>query len=210
MKSFLSNSSWTFLCLIVAAFVDNQLRLCLSGPPFLKHIKSTSGSLGPRAPSSQQKFTPFFIFSSFESVPRTFPDLRRWKLIFLRKIFSSFFLSLTDEAKIWNFFANSFFSPLSNVSICIFFTKQIYFIFNFLFHNSHDQFDRLIIILNQIESWRKCRCCAWVRKRVCKSISIFNQTCWCTYTVSDIVIDVVKECQWMQHAAAADWSNFIR
>ena len=181
MKSFLSNSSWTFLCLIVAAFVDNQLRLCLSGPPFLKHIKSTSGSLGPRAPSSQQKFTPFFIFSSFESVPRTFPDLRRWKLIFLRKIFSSFFLSLTDEAKIWNFFANSFYSPLSNVSICIFFKFPLFSV-----------------------SWRKRRCCAWVRKRVCKSISIFNQTWWCTYTVSDIVIDVVKECQWMQHAAAAD------
>ena len=52
----------------------------------------------------------------------------------------------------------------------IFFKKLISFIFNFLFHNSHDIFDRQIIVLNkinQIESWRKHRCCAWVRKRVC-------------------------------------------
>ena len=48
-----------------------------------------------------------------------------------------------------------------------FFKKYISFIFNFLFHNSHDKFDRQIIVsnqINQIESWRKCRCCAWVRK----------------------------------------------
>ena len=44
------------------------------------------------------------------------------------------------------------------------------FIFNFLFHNSHDKFDRQIIVsnqINQIESWRKHRCFAWVWKRVC-------------------------------------------
>ena len=43
-------------------------------------------------------------------------------------------------------------------------------IFNFLFHNSHDKFDRQIMVLNlmnQIESWRKCRCCDSVWKRVC-------------------------------------------
>ena len=33
------------------------------------------------------------------------------------------------------------------------------------FHNSHDKFDRQIIVSNQInliESWKKCRCCVWV------------------------------------------------
>ena len=30
------------------------------------------------------------------------------------------------------------------------FLKEIYFIFNFLFHNSHDKFDRQIIVSNQI------------------------------------------------------------
>ena len=42
------------------------------------------------------------------------------------------------------------------------------FIFNS--HDKFDRFDRQIIVLNQIiqiESWRKCRCCAWVWKRVC-------------------------------------------
>ena len=33
-----------------------------------------------------------------------------------------------------------------------FFLKQITFIFHFLFHNSHDKFDRQIIVSNQIES----------------------------------------------------------
>ena len=45
------------------------------------------------------------------------------------------------------------------------------FFFNFLFHNSHEKFDRQTIVSNQInhtESWRMCRCCAWVRKRVCR------------------------------------------
>ena len=44
------------------------------------------------------------------------------------------------------------------------------FIFNFLFHISHDKFDRQIIVSNQInllESWINRRCCAWVQKRVC-------------------------------------------
>ena len=35
------------------------------------------------------------------------------------------------------------------------------FIFNFLFHHSVSN------QINQIESWRKHRCCAWVQKRVC-------------------------------------------
>ena len=41
--------------------------------------------------------------------------------------------------------------------------------FNFMFHNSHDKFDRQIKVsnqINQIESWRKCRCSACVWKRV--------------------------------------------
>ena len=49
--------------------------------------------------------------------------------------------------------------------------KLIYFIFNFLFHNPHDKFERQIIVSNQttqIESWRKHRCCAWVWIRVCR------------------------------------------
>ena len=39
-----------------------------------------------------------------------------------------------------------------------------------MFHNSHDKFDRQIIVsnqTNQIESWRKHTWCAWVWKRVC-------------------------------------------
>ena len=49
-------------------------------------------------------------------------------------------------------------------------TRHFLFIFNFLYHNSHDKFDRQIIVsnqINQIESLRKHRCCAWVQKRVC-------------------------------------------
>ena len=37
----------------------------------------------------------------------------------------------------------------------------------FLFHNSHDKFDRKIIVsnkINQIESQRKRRSCVWVQK----------------------------------------------
>ena len=53
---------------------------------------------------------------------------------------------------------------------CYFFIINfISFIFNFLFHNSHDKFDRQITVSNQInqtDSWRKQRCCAWVQKRV--------------------------------------------
>ena len=46
------------------------------------------------------------------------------------------------------------------------FQKYISFILNFLFRNSHGKFDRQIIVsnqINQIESWQKCRCSAWVR-----------------------------------------------
>ena len=53
----------------------------------------------------------------------------------------------------------------------IFFKKKFSFIFNFLLHNSHDKFDRQIIVsnqTNQTELWIKHRCCAWVRKRVCR------------------------------------------
>ena len=40
-------------------------------------------------------------------------------------------------------------------SIKIFlFLKLIAFIFNFLFHNSQDKFDRQMIVSNQIESWQ--------------------------------------------------------
>ena len=51
-----------------------------------------------------------------------------------------------------------------------FFLNEFLFFFNFLSHNSHDKFDRQIIVsnqINQIESWRKHRCFAWVQKRVC-------------------------------------------
>ena len=51
----------------------------------------------------------------------------------------------------------------------LFFSKQISFIFNCLFHNSPNKFDRQIIVSNQInqtQSWRKCKCCAGVLKRV--------------------------------------------
>ena len=50
------------------------------------------------------------------------------------------------------------------------FFKINFFFFNFLFHNSIDKFSRQIIVSNpknQIESWIKHRCCAWVQKRVC-------------------------------------------
>ena len=50
------------------------------------------------------------------------------------------------------------------------FFKNNSFIFNFLFHNSHNIFDRQMIVsnqINQIESWRKHICCTWVQKRVC-------------------------------------------
>ena len=49
------------------------------------------------------------------------------------------------------------------------FLKIFFFIFNILFHNWHEKFDRQIIVsneTNQIESWIKHRCCAWVQKRV--------------------------------------------
>ena len=45
-----------------------------------------------------------------------------------------------------------------------------FFYFQFFFHNSHDKFDRQIIVsnqINQIESWIKHRCCAWVQKIFC-------------------------------------------
>ena len=48
-----------------------------------------------------------------------------------------------------------------------FFLKNRFFIFNSLFHNSCDKFDRQILVLNQInqiESWRKHRCCAGSEK----------------------------------------------
>ena len=56
--------------------------------------------------------------------------------------------------------------------------EYISFIFNFLFHNSHDKIERQIIVSNQIsqiESWRKCKCCAWVWKRVCHHQGLNSQ-----------------------------------
>ena len=71
---------------------------------------------------------------------------------------------------------------LSNICISltlgILFLKYISFVFNFLFHNSKEKFDRQIIVsnqINQIESWRKCRCCAWVQKRVCHHSGLNSQ-----------------------------------
>ena len=49
---------------------------------------------------------------------------------------------------IWVFFEKNLFTILR------LFKKWILFFFNFLFHNSHDKFDRQIIVPNQIESWK--------------------------------------------------------
>ena len=71
----------------------------------------------------------------------------------------------------------------SVLSICndwIFFKKNS-FIFNFLFHNSNDKFDRKIIVSNQIESWLKHICCTWVWKRICSQRgSNSRPRAWCS------------------------------
>ena len=57
-----------------------------------------------------------------------------------------------------------------NYRFKIIFDKLISFISNLMFHNSRDKFDWQIIVpnqINQIESWRKRRCCSWIRKRLC-------------------------------------------
>ena len=67
------------------------------------------------------------------------------------------------------FFVILFSRKSARQNINLFYFFQINF-FPFPFHNSHDKFYRQIIVsnqINQIELWRKRRCCAWVWKSVC-------------------------------------------
>ena len=70
---------------------------------------------------------------------------------------------------------------------------KYYYFFNFLFHNSHDKFDRQKIIvsnqINQTESCRKCRCFAWVRKRVsCHQGLISRPRAWQSIQCSQLSV----------------------
>ena len=62
-------------------------------------------------------------------------------------------------AKVWSLFVND--APKTIVQMNEIFQLHVFkkmFIFNFLFHNSHDKFDWQIILSNQInqtESWKK-------------------------------------------------------
>ena len=103
---------------------------------------------------------------------------------------------------------NSGSKPHSILGHCYSFFKEISFIFNFLFHNSHEKFDRQII--NEIESWRKHRCFVWVQKivfchqgsnswsRAWHSIPMIRAECDTTYKVSDCFLVNPKR-SWYTH-----------
>ena len=106
------------------------------------------------------KWMKFWCHRSFRFCPdREFwksSSSLEWKLSFLlssSSFFGAFWFWIYQKLKVRYLFLNKF---------CLFSI--------FCFTKTHDKFDRKIIEsnqINQIESWRKHRCCAWVQKRVC-------------------------------------------
>ena len=102
----------------------------------------------------------------------------------------------------------SFCYDSTGITVVTFFIS-ISFIFNFLFHNLHDKFDRQIIVsnqINQIESWIKHRCCAWVQKRVCHHRDSNSQPrAWCSVPMIRAKCDITQLFRCPYHSSDFKW-----